>query len=324
MVLKGCSGLTVDTIFPIAGLILGLVLLIYSSNKAIEHTIKIALKWGITPFVTGLVLVSIGTDFPEIVNSLVSSSLGHADISVGDSLGSVLTQITLVIGLLPFLGKKFNVDRKKILIIGAYEVLALILAVSIIEKGYISRINAVFLLASWPIFLLLIRSATTENPKKSKVLEEISRNKSFRHIIVAVLGFIGVAIGAYVVVKSVIQISISFQVSELFISFFVLALGTSLPELVVDLVAIQKGHFELAIGDAIGSCIVDATVSIGIGQLFFPQVIAGESASITGLYAIFGSVIVILLLALRKKLDKKIGTLFIIIYLLSYLLVIVW
>ena len=77
--------MALDTIFAIAGLILGVALLVYSSNKAIEHTIKIALEWGITPFVTGLILVSIGTDFPEIVNSIVSSSLGHADISVGDS-----------------------------------------------------------------------------------------------------------------------------------------------------------------------------------------------------------------------------------------------
>lgn len=92
--------------------------------------------------------MSIGTDFPEIVNSIVSSSIGHADISVGDSLGSVLTQMTLIIGLLPFLGKKFKVDRKKIVIIGACEVLALILAVSIAEKGYITRINALFLVAS--------------------------------------------------------------------------------------------------------------------------------------------------------------------------------
>ena len=153
-------------VLAFAGLILGLVLLVYSSNKAIEHTTKIALEWGITPFLIGLIIVSIGTDFPEIVNSIVSSSIGHADISVGDSLGSVLTQMTLIIGLLPFLGKKFNVDRKKIVIIGACEVLALILAVSIVEKGYITRINAFFLVASWPIFLLLIRNATTKKSKE--------------------------------------------------------------------------------------------------------------------------------------------------------------
>ena len=309
-----------EMVFAVAGLILGLALLIYSSNKAIEHTLKIALEWGITPFLIGLIIVSIGTDFPEIVNSIVSSSIGHADISVGDSLGSVLTQMTLIIGLLPFLGKKFKVDRKKIAIIGACEVLALILAVSIAEKGYITRINALFLVASWPIFLLLIRNATTKKSKEKRGPTKILVKKHFSHLLVAALGFIGVSIGAYVVVQSVIQLSAAFHVSEFLISFFVLAIGTSLPELVVDLTAIRKGQFELAIGDAIGSCIVDASVSIGIGQLFFPQIVSGETAMITGLYAIFGSIVVILTLALRKKLDKKAGALFILIYLLSYVL----
>jgi cation:H+ antiporter len=312
------SGLPFEMVFVIAGFILGLVLLIYSSNKAIEHMIQIAFEWGISPFVSGLILVSIGTDLPEIINSIVSSSLGHADISVGDSLGSVLTQMTLIIGLLPFLGKKFNVDRKKIAIIGVCEVLALILAVSIVEKGYITRINALFLVASWPIFLILFRNAITKKFKEDKVPAEIIVKRRFRHILVAALGFIGVSIGAYVVVQSVIQLSAAFQVSEFFISFFVLAIGTSLPELVVDLAAIRKGQFELAIGDAVGSCIVDASVSIGIGQLFFPQIVSGETAMIAGLYAIFGSIVVILTLALRKKLDKKAGALFILIYFLSY------
>jgi cation:H+ antiporter len=311
-------------VFAIAGLILGIALLVYSSNKAIEHTMQIALEWGITPFVTGLILVSIGTDFPEIVNSIVSSSIGHADISVGDSLGSVLTQMTLIIGLLPLLGKKFKVDRKKIAIIGACEVLALILAVSIAEKGYITRINALFLVASWPIFLLLIRNATTKKSKENRGPSKIPVKKHFSHLLVAALGFIGVSIGAYVVVQSVIQLSAAFHVSEFLISFFILAIGTSLPELVVDLTAIRKGQFELAIGDAIGSCIVDASVSIGIGQLLFPQIISGQTAMITGLYAIFGSIIVIIALALRKKLDKKAGALFILIYLLSYVLLSVW
>ena len=312
--------MTLDTIFPIAGLILGLVLLIYSSNKAIEHTIKIALEWGISPFIIGLIIVSIGTDFPEIVNSIVSSSLGHADISIGDSIGSVLTQMTLVIGLLPFVIKKFRVNRKKILIIGACEVLALILAVSIAEKGYITRINALLLVASWPVFVLLIQSATRKRSIEDRDPTETFVKKNFSHFLFVVLGFIGVSIGAYVVVQSVIQLSASFHVSEFIISFFVLAIGTSLPELVVGVIAIRKGQIELTIGNAIGSCIVDATIAIGIGQLLFPQIVSGQTAMITGLYAIFGSIVVIITLALRKKLDKKAGALFILIYLLSYVL----
>ena len=191
---------------------------------------------------------------------------------------------------------------------------------SIAEKGYITRINALFLVASWPVFVLLIRSATRKRSIEDRDPTEIFVKKNFSHFLFAVLGFIGVSIGAYVVVQSVIQLSASFHVSEFIISFFVLAIGTSLPELVVGVIAIRKGQFELTIGNAIGSCIVDATIAIGIGQLLFPQIVSGQTAMITGLYAIFGSIVVIITLALRKKLDKKAGALFILIYLLSYVL----
>ena len=98
------------------------------------------------------------------------------------------------------------------------------------------------------------------------------------------------------------------------------AIGTSLPELTVDLMALRKKQYELVIGDAIGSCIVDASVSVGIGQVFFPQAASGGPAMITGLYAIFGSIVVVLTIALREKVDKKAGALFILVYLLSYTL----
>ena len=98
------------------------------------------------------------------------------------------------------------------------------------------------------------------------------------------------------------------------------AIGTSLPELVVELMALRKKQCELAIGDAIGSCIVDASVSVGIGQCFFPQAVSGETAMITSLYAVFGSIVGVLTLALREKVDKKAGALFILVYLLPYTL----
>ncbi len=309
-----------ETIFAVAVLILGIALMAYSSDKAVEHSIKIASALRISPLVIGLILVSLGTDLPEIVNSIVSCAVGHADIEVGDSLGSVFTQITLVLGLLPFLGGTFKVKRKEVLVIGAFEVLALILAVSIAEKGYFTRINAIFLVASWPVLMLLIRSATAKNAKENEGVVAPTDQRYSHHLVVAILGFLGVAIGAYAVVRSVLALSAGVPQLEYFISFFVLAIGTSLPELVVDLSAIRKKQYELAIGDAIGSCIVDASVSIGIGQVFFPQAVSGELALITGLYAIFGSIVVILTLALREKVDKKAGALFIFLYLLSYTL----
>lgn len=309
-----------ETVVAIAGLIGGIALLTFSSDKAVEHSVKIALEWGFSSFMIGLILVSLGTDLPEIVNSIVSSALGHGDINVGDSLGSIVTQMTLVLGLLPFLGGKFKVKRKEVLVIGACEVLALILVVSIAEKGYITRINALFLVASWPVFMLLTRSATAKRAKKKEHVVASTGERHLHHFVVAILGFMGVAIGAFVVIESVIVLSEFLDISEYIISFFIVAIGTSLPELVVDLTAIRRKQYELAIGDIIGSCIVDAGFSIGIGPLIFPITISGGLATITGLYAIFGSIVVVLTLALREKVDKKAGALFIIVYLLSYTL----
>lgn len=266
----------------------------------------------------GLLLVSIGTDLPEIANDIISSALGHGDITVGDSLGSVLAQITLILGLTPFLGGMFKVKRREIAVIGACEVLALILVVSIVKTGYISRMNALFLVASWPIFMLITRKVTAKNvTEKEHAVPRTDRRTSY-HFVAASLGFIGVAIGAYVVIRSVITLSAAFRVPEYLISFFVVAIGTSLPELVVELTAIRKKQYKLAIGDSVGSCIVDATLSCGIGPLLFPISVSGELAMITGLYAILASTVVILTLALREKVDKKAGALFIFLYLLSY------
>jgi cation:H+ antiporter len=311
--------LVFETIIAIVALILGIVLLTYSSDKAVEHSVSIASALRISPLMIGLILMSIGTDLPEIANSITSSALGHGDINVGDSLGSVLTQMTLVFGLIPFLGGIFKVKRKEIVIIGACEVLALILAVSIAEKGYISQINALFLVASWPIFLLLTRSAMAKKVTEKEDAVARPDRRYLYHLVVAALGFIGVAIGAYVVIQSVITLSAAFHIPEYLISFFLLAIGTSLPEIVVDLTAVRKKQYELAIGDAIGSCIVDASFSIGIGPLLIGKInVSGEFVMITGSYAILASIVIISTLALRGKIDKKAGALFLFLYMLSY------
>jgi len=313
--------LVFEIVVAVAVLIIGIALMAYSSDKAVRHSVKIASALRISPLVIGLILVSIGTDLPEIVNSITSSAMGHGDINIGDSLGSALAQMTLVFGLLPFLARKFKVKKREVLVIGACEVLALILAVSIAEKGYFTRINALFLMASWLVFILLTRSILAKNDKEKELAMASADERHlphFRDWMIAFLGFVGVAIGAYAVVQSVITLSTSFNISEYLVSFFVVAIGTSLPELVVSITALRKKQYELSIGNVIGSCLFDASFSIGIGFFFFPQAVSGELARTTGLYAIFGSIVVILMLALRGKVDKKAGALFIFVYLLSY------
>jgi cation:H+ antiporter len=309
----------VEFVLAVLPFVVGMAILAYSSKKAVEHTVSIASNLNISPLLIGLVVVSVGTDIPEIFNSIVSSAIGHGDINVGDSFGSILAQITLVIGLTAIIGGTFKVKREEIVVIGACELLALIAAISMVEKGYISRMNAVFLVASWPLLMIIIR-----NVLKKDYAVQPSDRKLRRHVIVAVAGYAGVMLGAYIVINSVITMANLLSVPEYFISFFAVAIGTSLPELAVDLTAVLKKQYEIAIGDAIGSCIVDAGLSIGIGPLIFPSAVSGRLAETTGLYALLVSAVVILTLSVRRKVDRKAGVFFIVLYGLSYGIAYLW
>ena len=310
----------ITILVPVLVLVAGIILLVFSSDTAVEHSVDIASALGASPLIIGLVLVSIGTDLPEVVNSIMSSQMGHGDINVGDSLGSILAQITLVLGLLPFFVGTFKVKKKEVLIVGTCEILSIIIVLSVVEKGYITRLNAFFLILSWLLFMLLITNFTKNKNTKQENRTPRSDRRYFYHFRRAALGFTGIAIGAYLVIQSVIAISEIFHISEYIVSFFAVAIGTSLPELFVNVTAARKKEYGLTIGNTLGSCIFDACFSIGIGPLIFPISVSGNLAMITGVYALFGSIMVILMLAFKEKVDRKIGVFFIALYLLSYIM----
>lgn len=303
-------------------LVVGILIIIFCANIAVKHAAILASSLGISNLVIGITLVSIGTDLPEIINSIIACSLGHGDIDVGDSVGSSLCQITLVFGLLPFICGGFKVGRKEMIIIGGCLILSLILIFTVVEKGYFNRLDALFMMASFIVYTLVIYNVT-----KSDLLERVDmiklasdfKSKKY-HLTLAILGLLGVGGSSYIIIQSIISLSAAFNVHEYIISFFILALGTSLPELAVDVNALKKKEYDIAIGDIIGSCIVDATISIAIGQFLYPQAVTAELAIPTILYTICVSIIVIIVVGTRKKMDKKSGALLIGLYFGSYLL----
>lgn len=306
-----------DLIVWLLLLIAGIILMTFASDKAVEHSVFCASIFGMSQFMIGFVLVSLGTDLPEIVNSIVSCSLGHADVDAGDSIGSVLTQLTLVLGVLAIISKQFKVKRREIVVVGGCLLSSLIFLSLVVIIGF-SRLTAILLVVSWPVYILITRKIANKSVEEDH-LQILSPRGLRHHLIAAMLGFIGVTVGAYVVIQSVINLSSALKISEFIISFFIVGIGTSLPELVVDLIAIRKGAYGVAIGDIIGSCIVDASLSISIGQVLFPQPISGQLAITTLTYTIAASIVVVSMLALRKKMDKKAGIMFVILYLFSYL-----
>jgi len=309
-----------EFILAIFILIGGLTLIVFSSIVAVKHSAILAAALGISPLIIGVTLVSIGTDIAEIFNSIVSCAMGHGDINVGDSIGSNLTQLTLIFGLLPLITGVIWVHRKDIIILGSCGILSLVLVFTVVEKGYITRLDAIFMIGCLGIFIWLIYNANKESLlQRLEMIEKIEAPKKKEyHLLIAALGFGGVAISAFMIVESVIVISSVLKVHEYIISFFIVAIGTSLPELAVDINALRLKHHEIAIGDIVGSCIVDSTLSIGIGLALFPQKVTASLAVPTVLYTLAASLIVFITIAARRKVDKKAGIIFISLYFLSY------
>jgi len=216
------------------------------------------------------------------------------------------------------------IHRKDMIILGACQILALVLIFTIIEKGFISRLDGILMVGCLGIYIWLIYNVNKESIlHRVEMIEKIETPKSKKlHLIIAAAGFIGVTVAAIMIVESVIVISSVLNIHEYIISFFIVAVGTSLPELAVDVNALRLGHHQIAIGDIVGSCIVDSTLSIGIGQVVFnqnPNYIEAGLVIPTVLYTIIASFIVFIIIAARRKLDKKAGIVFISLYFFSYL-----
>jgi cation:H+ antiporter len=232
---------------------------------------------------------------------------------VGDSIGSAFTQLTLVLGIIALSIKKLDVIKKEVFSIGVATIIGLILSLFAIEDGYLSRTNGFFLVISWFLIILILRTITDKEFSCPVVTKRTRYN-----LVMVILGFLGIAIGTYLVINSILELTRILNISEFIASFFIAAIGTSLPELAVVLSAIRKKQYELAIGDIMGSSILDATFSIGIGPLLFPTVISGGSTINTVFYAIFSTFIVVFTLSLRGKIDKKFGAICLILYSMSY------
>ncbi len=273
-------------IFWFAIAVAGAGLMVMASRKAIHHASALAAGYAIPPFLIGLTLVSLGTDIPEIANSIVASLAGHGDLVVGDSVGSVLTQITLVFGVLPFFTESIRIYSLRTAMIGGFTVAALGIGISLMLDGYLSRLDSMMLIATGIVFTFI---AWKFAPRPSEP-ETPPAVRKFSLIFVVLFFLLLVGAGAAAFVRAFIELSAAFGVPEYLIAFFGASFGTSLPELAVDLTALSRGRKDIAVGDIVGSCLIDSTIAMGAGPLISP-------IAVTAALAVRGSLIAMLLTA---------------------------
>lgn len=285
-------------------LIVGFILLIKGSDFFVDGSSNIASILKIPTLIVGLTIVAFGTSAPEAAVSITSSLSGNNALAVSNVIGSNLFNMMLIIGLCALLRELkigrdvLNKDLPFLVVITA------ILSGFIIIGWSISRVEGIIL------FLLIIGYVSylvysAKNTKEAQIVEK-PKMSLLRSIIYIVGGVAGIIIGADFVVDSASYIAMAFGMSETLVGLTIVAIGTSLPELVTSLTALKKEENQLIIGNVIGSNIFNILFVLGASSIISPITInpnmlidVALMLGVTILFFIFGKT--------QDKYDKKEG-----------------
>lgn len=293
--------------------------LIYGADFIIKESERIALHFNISHFVIGATLVAFGTSLPEMAASMMASGAGKSEMAIANVVGSVTFNITLVLGLVFLISKKMTSRRNLFDRDSAWVVVPVILFMLMIQDGLISRIEgALYILVMFSYLIFLFTDS------KEDLVEEIDEElmkekfKWLKTTQFLLIGFILTIGGAHFVVESGTNIAKIFGVSEWIIGLFLIAFGTSLPELVVSLVAIKKGNAEMSIGNIIGSNVANFSMVLGSAALLNPLSIDLIATKFDIYIMIAASLTLLFILA--NRLYNKAGAIFLLTILTLFIL----
>lgn len=294
----------------------GLAVALVASDRAVAYTRALAAALGAPPFIVGAVLVSLGTDLPELANSVAAHAQGEGDVNVGDSVGSTLTQYTLVLGLFPFVVRMMPIDRRQVGVVTVLTVCGLGLTTFLVADGWLGRWDGLALILAWALSTVVVVKGVGGHSADDPPQVRQQRRTVQAGIVLLTLGFVG--FGATVAVRALVQLAELAGVPEFVLAFFGASIGTSAPEIAVDITALLRGAPGIALGDALGSSLVDATLSIGIGPLLFPAEVTPRFAVTGALYSLAAVAIAGSVLAARRRHDRASGILLFALYAASY------
>ena len=294
-------------------LIVGMALLIKGADFFVDGASRVAKAMKIPSLIIGLTLVSVGTSAPELSVSLTSAIKGLADMSVGNVVGSNIFNILMVVGLSAlFTTMTVSKDVKKYdvpILIGLFVVLMLFSFV--LSPNTLTRLESIILFVSTIVYIFFLILRSKNEPFEEEVDEK--PRKWYINVLFIIVGLAGIIFGGDFVVDSASSIAIRLSMSEMLVSLTIVAVGTSLPELVTSMVAAKKGENDIAIGNAIGSCIFNVVLILGLSSTIRPLAITNDT--LIDMIVMTFSVVLLAIFTIKKpEIDKKKGIIFILIY----------
>ena len=247
-------------------LVLGFAMLIKGADWFVDGTSGIANKLGIPQLVIGLTIVAMGTSAPEAAVSINAALKDNADITIGNILGSNILNILIILGVTGAI-VAVAIQKSTLLIEIPYMLaVTIVLIIMGMTGNKISRVEGVIFMAMFIVYLIYL-FILAKKGEQEEVKEERSNLKL---VISMIVGGVIVVWGSDVTVDSATEIAEVIGLSERFIGLTIVALGTSLPELVTSVTAAKKGNADIAIGNIVGSNIFNILFVIGISSLIIP------------------------------------------------------
>ena len=257
-----------------AAIVLGLVLLVWSADKFVEGASGIAKNFQVPPMIIGLTIVSLCTSLPEMLVALLAALDGNNNLGIGNAIGSNIANIGLVLGvtaLIAPLAVQSKVLKRE------YPVLFLImlLAFGLMWDGELSRWDGLVLIVGLVLLIVwLLRLGLRERDSalEAEFDDVIPKNADMKSSVLwFVVGLVVLLLSSKIVVWGAVEIATLLGVSDLVIGLTIVAIGTSLPELVASIVSVLKNEAELAIGNVLGSNMFNILAVLSMPALVAPN-----------------------------------------------------
>lgn len=266
-------------------IIVGFFLLIVGADILVKGSSNIAQKFNIPEMIIGLTIVCIGTSMPEIIITITSATKDYADLIVGNAVGSNLCNLLLILGLVSIirpvkLENEIRVMHLPISILATLLVLFIGNTTFISDKFTINRVEGIILLIIAAIYFAYpVVIAIKDILKSKKDRKNIKKRKQISiitSIIYIIIGVLLLKFGGDFVVDESTKIAEVFGISERVIGLTIVAIGTALPELITSVVAVFKNDTSLAIGNLIGSSMLNLCLILGLGAVIKPLSFSAE------------------------------------------------
>lgn len=301
----------------------GLAMLLAGANYLVESSVAIAQRAKLSNFVIGLTIVGIGTSSPELLISVTSALQGHGDMSLGNVVGSNICNILLILGITAAISP-FTIVRntlKRDIPFNIFTALFLIiLCLDSIFLGNstnsLSRIDGIIFLCIFAGYMwYTIKADKSSGEYEESASSSLSGKPLWITAGVAVLSLLVLIAGGQLFLDATVGLARQWGMSEAVISLTIVAVGTSLPELVTSVIAAIKGNAQLALGNVLGSNIFNALFIMGTASLISPFEISGFS--ISDFVMLITSAVLVYVTAFtfgKMKVDRAEGIIFVIIY----------